>query len=363
MKNLVNSGLRLVAPWMRLPVLGFEVGRSAQFKLEGQLLYALERLLPGIESVDHPDRETTKTAGKLLFTLLSADAERISRGVYPVSVLMPEHWREHLKRLPKIILDGYRIGRKRKTGRTTEFSAEIEARLESLPRYYRRTFHFQTDGYLSQMSAELYEHEVELLFAGSADPMRRLGIEPLKQALQTTDGKGTKILEIACGTGRATGFLAASFPRAHITANDLSGPYLQFARRRLGAFENIDFIQGRAEQLPFLDEQFDAVTSVFLFHELPEDVRVDVLREALRVLRPGGVLSYVDSIQKGDVPELDAGLAQFPVSYHEPYYRNYVETPMWDLVQRAAKLAGVTVERVGDTGIGFTSRTELFQKK
>src|SRR5580658_7183348 len=41
------------------------------------------------------------------------------------------------------------------------------------PRYYLQNFHYQTDGYLSRHSAELYDHQVEVLFGGGADAMRR----------------------------------------------------------------------------------------------------------------------------------------------------------------------------------------------
>ena len=52
---------------------------------------------------------------------------------------------------------------------------------ERFPPYYRRTFHWQTDGYFSEHSAEMYELGVELLFRGTADVMRRQIIPPITQ--------------------------------------------------------------------------------------------------------------------------------------------------------------------------------------
>ena len=50
------------------------------------------------------------------------------------------------------------------------------------PRYYLRTFHWQTDGWLSERSARLYDFGVEFLFGGTADIMRRMAIPPVVDA-------------------------------------------------------------------------------------------------------------------------------------------------------------------------------------
>ena len=54
------------------------------------------------------------------------------------------------------------------------------------------------------------------------------------------------------------------------------------------------------ESIPLPDESQDAVTSIFMFHELPPKVRRIVLSEFARVLKPGGRLVLVDSLQHGD---------------------------------------------------------------
>jgi SAM-dependent methyltransferase len=61
-----------------------------------------------------------------------------------------------------------------------------------------------------------------------------------------------------------------------------------------------------------------------VFHELPPKVRRIVLREFARVLKPGGRLVLVDSIQNGDEPDYDGLLDLFPQSFHEPYYASYI---------------------------------------
>ena len=48
-------------------------------------------------------------------------------------------------------------------------------------------------------------------------------------------------------------------------------------------------------------------------------------RECARVLKPGGRFILVDSLQHGDEPDYDGLLDVFPESYHEPYYRSYLD--------------------------------------
>jgi ubiquinone/menaquinone biosynthesis C-methylase UbiE len=86
----------------------------------------------------------------------------------------------------------------------------------------------------------------------------------------------------------------------------------------------VQLVVGAAEAIPFADGQFDAITCIYLFHELPSGVRRAVVAEIRRVLKPGGMLVFVDSLQPGDEPDYDAMLDYFPVAFHEPYYASYL---------------------------------------
>src|ERR1700682_4443925 len=96
-----------------------------------------------------------------------------------------------------------------------------------------------------------------------------------------------------------------------------------FANSPWTRWSRINLAVGNAESLPVPDESQDAVTSIFLFHELPPRVRRIVLRECARVLKPGGRLVLVDSLQRGDQPDYERLLGLFPQNYHEPYYESY----------------------------------------
>src|SRR6185369_682700 len=123
--------------------------------------------------------------------------------------------------------------------------------------------------------------------------------------------------------GRFLFQLHRALPHAQLFGLDMSGPYLEAARKLLAGTDT-SLIADNAEAMPLADAQFDAVTSVFLFHELPSDTRRRVMREAWRVLAPGGRFVVSDSAQLADSRELEPALSAFSAAYHEPYYRGYV---------------------------------------
>jgi ubiquinone/menaquinone biosynthesis C-methylase UbiE len=321
---------------LRAMVVAYSRARSAVYQAEGLLGPLIDLIVhrrrPRLPT-DNPD--LFQAAQAALLQLLIDDAERIAQGVYPIEVLLPENPIRHLFRIPNMFREGLAIARRRDHRDAHHFSNEAQELLRGLPEYYQRNFHYQGDGYLSDRSADLYEHQVEVLFGGAADAMRRLVIEPLREKFGPGDGEGLVFLELGAGTGRATRFVRMAFPRAKIVAIDLSGPYLKKAQAELSRWTRHDFIEADAAQLPFLDQSFDAVYSVFLFHELPLSERAKVLVEAMRVLKPGGFHGLVDSIQKCDRPELDTALEQFPIEFHEPFYKNYTLHPMEKLLAEA----------------------------
>ncbi len=330
--------------------------RSILYTSESLMLplieFAVTRRRPRLP-IDDP--EFFKMARASLRELIECDLARIERGLYPRDVLETESFAAHVRRLPLLFKEGLRASRRRLGKKARVFGSDAQELLRGLPEYYQRNFHFQGDGYLSELSAELYEHQVEVLFGGAADAMRRLIIQPLREKFGPGDGEGLTFLEVGAGTGRATRFVRLAFPRAKIVAVDLSPPYLKKAQQQLAKFHRHDFVEANAEKLPFLDGQFDAVYSVFLFHELPKDVRSTVVKESARVLRPGGFFGFVDSLQIGDVPAFNDALELFPVQYHEPFYKNYIENPMGALIEDQGF-------RILSKGTGFFSKFMAAEK-
>ena len=257
-----------------------------------------------------------------LASVLLADAKAVRDGLYPPITGKAETIPEHIARLRLMIAD-LPDAIERRAADDAE-SAKRLPEATGLPDYFTQDFHFQTGGYLSDTSAKLYDVQVETLFYGTADPMRRAGLTPIAEFIRGKDQRKLSFLDVGCGTGRFARQVRLAFPALKIAGLDLSDTYLAEAARHVQGLRPVEFIQGNAEQIPLPDASQDIVSCIFLFHELPADVRRTVAAEMARVLKPGGILVFMDSLQMGDRPGWDGLLEAFPVRFHEPYYRHYV---------------------------------------
>lgn len=285
--------------------------------------------------------------------LFVADAQAVRDGVYPSMPEPSEGLIEHLSRVSGMLGDLPDSVRRRREQETRGASARPGA--EDLPDYFRQDFHFQRDGYLSDDSARLYDVQVETLFYGSASAMRRAAIGPLAEFMRGRDQRKTHLLDVGCGTGRFLREIRRAYPAINASGLDLSEPYLAEARRHTRDLRRIDFVSGNAEQVPLADASQHIVTATFLFHELPPDVRRRVAQEIARVLKPGGIFIFVDSLQFGDRPGWDGLVEAFPHRFHEPYYNHYASD---DLVSMFAH-AGLSEER---TFTAFLSKIMVFRR-
>lgn len=270
--------------------------------------------------------------------LMARDLDNVEAGLYPRELLFQLPIAAYARRLPALLGDLPRVAQRARRRNFRDLPREVD--LEVYPPYYRRTFHWQTDGYLSRRSAALYDLGVELLFGGTADVMRRQVIPPITRLLREQPGPA-RLLDLACGTGRTLRQIAVAHPDLSLVGVDLSRFYLDEAREVLRG-RNARLAVANAEALPLADGSFDAVTCVYLLHELPLDARRRVLAEARRLLRPGGLLVIEDACQPADSPELTGVLHRFPRDLHEPYFRSYLRHPLASL----ARQAGFAVESV-----------------
>ena len=259
--------------------------------------------------------------------LMEVDWQEAEQGLYPTSLLFDAPWLDWAARYPLVWLDMPSTWSRRKERNVTDLPNDVQS--GNYPDYYLQNFHHQTDGYLSDHSASLYDLQVEILFNGTAEPMRRRVIKPLVQGLRNFSDRSSsqlRVLDVATGTGRTLRQLRAALPEAQLVGLDLSAAYLRQANRWLSQLpsELPQLVQGNAEALPFASGSMQGVTCVFLLHELPAAARQSVLNECFRVLEPGGVLVLADSVQLADSPQFETAMDNFRRVFHEPYYRDYI---------------------------------------
>ena len=115
------------------------------------------------------------------------------------------------------------------------------------------------------------------------------------------DGNG-KALDIGCGSAALTIGIARKFPRAHVVGTDYWGRSWEYSQKVCRENAKQQQVEGRvtfqkasASSLPFADGEFDAVVSNLVFHEVKDTAeKLDLLKEALRVLKKGGTFTLQD---------------------------------------------------------------------
>ncbi|MEO1643083.1 MAG: class I SAM-dependent methyltransferase, partial [Pseudomonadota bacterium] len=228
---------------------------------------------------------------KAYFELFRRDRANIEAGLYPDPVARDMRLRDlpnTIRRARNFLADVAEVDRRRVNRDGTEVRASEAADPKRFPGYYRQNFHYQTDGWLSDESADIYDHQVEALFTGAADAMRRAALAELLREIEGRPPAETKVLDLACGTGRFMRQTLEASPRLNLTGFDLSPPYAEAARKAVRRFPQADVVEGKAEAMRFNDATFDAIISIYLFHELPPKIRREVIAEAARTVKPGG---------------------------------------------------------------------------
>jgi ubiquinone/menaquinone biosynthesis C-methylase UbiE len=254
--------------------------------------------------------------------LLRRDLANVEAGVYPLPADHDGSWSTVLGRSKLFFDDLADIHRRRESGRADEVLTD--ATRGKRPRYYLQNFHFQSGGWMTEESARRYDIQVEVLFNGTANATRRQALPELHEVFRGRDQRRLRLIDVGCGTGRFLDFVKQAWPRLPVVGLDMSEPYLAEARRHLRQWARVAVAVGKAEAIPFPDASQDAVTSIFMLHELPPAVRRAVFAECARVLKPGGRLVLIDSLQLGDEPDYDGLLELFPQNFHEPYYASYL---------------------------------------
>ncbi len=230
-------------------------------------------------------------------------------------------------------------------------SLQLDPKLELPTPIAHTEIHRQPGGYFYRQSqADL---SAALLYMGSVEIYRTAkGFGAPGEPCDTSSGKGLarivaekypdleprRVLDMGCGVGAMAMGLKQALPQAEVHGLDLSAPFVRFAHlwaNDLGL--ELHMRQADAANTGYDDAGFDLIVSQILFHETWHDKLPAIMREAHRLLRPGGVFFNIDTPYQPDrigIPE--QVLNNWQVANNgEPFWVGFSETSVKTELERA----------------------------
>jgi demethylmenaquinone methyltransferase/2-methoxy-6-polyprenyl-1,4-benzoquinol methylase len=135
-----------------------------------------------------------------------------------------------------------------------------------------------------------YDLLAELLSFGQNHRWRAAMVD----AVVSLEPRALRVLDVATGTG-GVALMLSKRTRASIIGVDITEQMLGRGRERIargGEADRIRLVLARAEELPFADDLFDALTFTYLFRYVADPAAT--LRELVRVVRPGGCVAHLE---------------------------------------------------------------------
>ncbi|RKZ99775.1 MAG: methyltransferase [Gammaproteobacteria bacterium] len=174
-----------------------------------------------------------------------------------------------------------------------------------VPKYLEETYWW---AYVHPTSVQIFERQwlVNLILWGNFARLRDTALDAMGQKI-----KGNN-LQVACVYGDFSQKMAARVDsESELHVIDVAPVQIENARKKLKGHANVFLHHQDSTCLKFEDEQFDNIVLFFLLHEQPETVRAKTVEEAMRVVKPGGKVVFID--------------------YHRPHWANpfrYIMVPI-----------------------------------
>jgi len=199
-----------------------------------------------------------------------------------------------------------------------------------IPDYYRRNFHAYDGGNLNPVAAveamALTEAMLAFNYQGKTGAEANEFVRSTFNAQTRREMEKSEltfrpktIVDLGCGIGVSTNFLAREFPSAtSVYGIDLSPYYLDYAVRK----PSMVYLHRDVAYTRFCGNSVDLVSMWFVLHELPLCAIRRALAECSRILKPGGVLAVCEMCP--NIRTADA-LSRKLLDRTEPYMRDYIE--------------------------------------
>lgn len=182
---------------------------------------------------------------------------------------------------------------------TTHVLASLSRDFPTYPEAFRsgatKTFHDHDEDFFFRQSRIAALRAPEIVAAARKLP----GIE-------TRLNTGGTVMDVGSGSGTVLTQFAEEFPTCQVTGIEPLPYFVDFSRRLIqqqGLGDRVQVEPVGGEQMAF-DQEFDLITMVQVFHELPDRAKTEVLRRCQRSLKPGGTLLLVDRCSPADGADL-----------------------------------------------------------
>ncbi|MHA1915064.1 MAG: class I SAM-dependent methyltransferase [Promethearchaeota archaeon] len=154
-------------------------------------------------------------------------------------------------------------------------------------------------------------------FDSEADSFFKRAYVKFNHLLGNVEGK--KVLDVGCGTGNLSFFLAHK--GANVTGIDLSKNFIEFCKETAMKLKlSIDFKEMNAQLPEFPEESFDIIVGSRIIHHLP-DIKL-FLGECKRLLKNGGYVVFIEPLKKNPIVQLNR-------KFYAPKARTRHEHPLF----------------------------------
>ena len=222
-----------------------------------------------------------------------------------------------------------------------------------IPEYYFKDFHAYTGGNLNRDAAQ---EAVAATYAVMDHHYTDMGGKECSDYIRESFGdmclrhlryNPLNVIDLGCGAGVSTYHLQNLYPGAKILGIDLS-PFFLDVTRSFKFFDKTTFVHGSAENLGVPNCSQDVISASYLFHELPMESSIEIIKEAYRALKVGGMLTILDMN-----PYMKASNPMMKCIFHqtEPYLDEYR-----NLIQRMTGIVG----EIGFEFVGNVSYSKTF---